>query len=405
GAEKLKRLNADTNLIVCQKSKIQDWIDHFKTHYPTMTIRDLTKPLEFDDFLSRFIAWHNCYGAGTWIGVINYELVFRKRCERLKQLHGFTLLLDESSLIQNDTAKRTKFILDLTPENVILLSGTPTSGRYENLWSQAHLLGWDISKKLFNQHYVNWQKIEIEGVPIWVVDKDDPYKNVERLKDKFREHGAFFKKTEECFDLPEQNFITVPVKTIPEYKKFLKRGVVKFDDVYLGNIELVGDSPLKSLLYARMLCGQYNPNKFQALQDLIQSSNERFVIFYNFNEELRRLKALMQSMGRVTSEINGATKDLYAYEMIPDSVTLVQYQAGAMGLNLQRANRIIYFSLTDKSELFEQSKKRIHRIGQERPCYYYLLICAGSVEERMLDALERRRDYTDELFREDVKDV
>ncbi|MEG1788986.1 MAG: ATP-dependent helicase, partial [Kiritimatiellia bacterium] len=51
GAEKLKRLNADTNLIVCQKSKIQDWIDHFKTHYPTMTIRDLTKPLEFDDFL------------------------------------------------------------------------------------------------------------------------------------------------------------------------------------------------------------------------------------------------------------------------------------------------------------------------------------------------------------------
>ena len=71
-----------------------------------------------------------------------------------------------------------------------------------------------------------------------------------------------------------------------------------------------------------------------------------------------------------------------------------------MGLNLQKANVIVYFTLTDKSELFEQSKKRIHRIGQNRPCFYYLLICVGSVEEALLKTLEQRRNFTDELFRE-----
>ena len=71
-----------------------------------------------------------------------------------------------------------------------------------------------------------------------------------------------------------------------------------------------------------------------------------------------------------------------------------------MGLNLQKANRIIYFTLTEKSELFEQSKKRIHRIGQTRPCFYYLLLCEGSIEEHILKTLDMRRDYTDELFKE-----
>ena len=70
-----------------------------------------------------------------------------------------------------------------------------------------------------------------------------------------------------------------------------------------------------------------------------------------------------------------------------------------MGLNLQKANKVIYFTLTDKSELFEQSKKRIHRIGQDKPCFYYLLMCRNSVEEAILRALKMRRDFTDELFK------
>ena len=58
--------------------------------------------------------------------------------------------------------------------------------------------------------------------------------------------------------------------------------------------------------------------------------------------------------------------------------------------------------MTESDRLFEQSKKRIHRVGQKNKCLYYILICRNSVEEKILKALEMRKDFTDELFREEV---
>ena len=56
-----------------------------------------------------------------------------------------------------------------------------------------------------------------------------------------------------------------------------------------------------------------------------------------------------------------------------------------------------------RSELFEQSKKRTHRIGQERTCMYYYLIVKDSIEENIMKALKERKDYTDALFEEENK--
>lgn len=388
GAEKAVRMGSRVNLVVCQKSKVQDWIDHFNEHY-LYKVFDLTKPKQMDDFFGmvqgeRF----------TVIGVINYDLIWRRT--DLLCLHKFTLILDESSLIQNQGTKRTDFIMQLDPANVILLSGTPTGGKYENLWTQLHLLGWDISEKVYNAHYVNWKNIDVNKTIHKVVDKDDPYKNVERLKQKMRDHGAVFMKTEEVFDLPEQNFIQINVPTTKEYRKFKKDRLVTVD-----GIEFVGDSVLSHRLYQRQLCTAYNPQKVQAFRDLLQSTQDRLIVFYQFTCELVELQAACNDLDRPYSIVNGSVKDLTAYEQESNSVTLVQYQAGAMGLNLQKANKIVYFSLTEEAELFEQSKKRIHRIGQERPCFYYMLICQNSIEDQeILPTLNIRKEYTDELFEE-----
>ena len=397
GAEKMFRLGADTNLLICQKSKIQDWINHFKTHYPEVVISDLTKKGAVDEFVSRFDAWHGWRGASFAVGIINYELAWRRK-EFLK-LKDFTLMLDESSLIQNKTAKQTKFILKLQPANVILLSGTPTSGKYENLWTQIHLLGWNISEALYQKQYVNWNTIRVPGGQfVKVVDKANPYKNVERLKNKMREYGATFLKTEECFDLPEQNFIEMSISKSKHYDKFMKDSIVTVDGV-----EMVGDTSLTKRLYARELCGIYSEEKLEAFRDLISSTNDRIIVFYNFTDEAKKLIHIANECGRPWAIINGAEKNLAAYENYDDSITFVQYQAGAMGLNLQKANKIIYYSLPERSELFEQSKKRIHRIGQNQPCYYYIMKCKGSVEDLIYKTLKERKDFTDELFREYMK--
>ena len=152
GSERLIKYGLNKNLVVCQKSKVEDWLEHFKTYYSNYSFLNLTNKKEYDLFVS-------LSNSEKAIGFINYDLLYRRK--ELLKLTDFTLLLDESSKIKNKSAKRTKFILKLNPSHVILLSGTPSSGKYENMWTQAHLLGWHISNKLFDSHYVNFKKIYI----------------------------------------------------------------------------------------------------------------------------------------------------------------------------------------------------------------------------------------------------
>lgn len=409
GAEKMMQLGARVNLVICQKSKIDDWVEHFKTNYRVYNdkvcneIFDLTDKKQFIQFKASI----NHTKIGMSIGVINYELAFRR--PELASLKDFTLMLDESSLIQNENSKRSKFILKkLKPNNVILLSGTPTGGKYERLWSQLHLLGWKISKKLFYNQYVDYHYEDNEGFPLMIIDG---YKNEERLKKKMRQYGCNFLKTEEVFDLPEQIHNTIKVQTTKEYRKFRKDCIVVLNatvksyvdesghDVdYTTGTELVGDTTLTKMLYERQLCGQYNGDKLEAFRDLVESTNDRLIVFYNFTEELEALCKIAWDSNRPVAVVNGKQKDLLPYENVETSITFIQYQAGAMGLNLQKANKIIYFTPPLSSELFEQSKKRIHRIGQKKPCFYYYLTCKGSIEEKIYRTLAMRRDYTDALF-------
>ena len=389
GAEKMKQLNGRVSLIVCQKSKVKDWYDHIDNNYHKCVILlNLTDKLEFSVFMEQYEKTDN-----PIVAIINYDLMIRR--SQLKSIHIDTLMLDESSLVQNPKAKRTRFIMDLHPDNVILLSGTPTGGKYENLLTQMHLLGWKISEDTFWNQYVDWEWSETQD-GYWM-KKVNGYKNEERLKRKMREHGCDFLKTEDVIDLPEQIDTRIRVPITKEYTKFKKNSYIE-----IGDVELIGDTILNQMLYERQLCGQYNKDKLDAFRDLVESTEDRLIVFYNFNAELEQLKGVCDTLSRPYSVVNGQDKDLYAYEHNDDSITLIQYQAGAYGLNLQMANKIVYFTPPLSSELFEQSKKRIHRIGQDKSCFYYYLACDGSIEASIYNVLAMRKDYTDELFKEVV---
>ena len=398
GSEKMDQLGEDVNLVVCQKSKIQDWLEHFNLNYPKQFhVLNLTD----EHLYTAFFEYQNLNSHSPVIGIINYDLIWRR--PELLELQDFTLLLDESSLIQNEAAKRSRFILKLNAKNVILLSGTPTGGKYEKLWSQMHLLGWNISKDLYWKQFVEVDYLDTLGRSVPIVTG---YKNVDRLKRKMAKYGCQFLKTDEVFDLPDQNFQKIRVQASKDYKKFRKDRIIRFPDPYTVENEctLVGDTTLTQMLYERQLCGQYSKEKLKAFADLVESTEDRLVVFYNFTAELEAMKdVISRTVNRnlTYSVINGSTKDLTAYEKWDDSITFIQYQAGAMGLNLQKACRMVFFTLPLSSELYEQAKKRIHRIGQDRPCFYYQLICTGSIEEKILKTLNRRQDYTEELFRKD----
>lgn len=344
GAEKMYLLNNVVNLVICQKSKIDDWVQHFKDYYPDYRVMNLTKKSEAINFRA-VLDTKDLYNQGVqMIGVINYETAFRR--DWLLKLKDFTLMLDESSLITNETAKRSKFILKMQPESVILLSGTPTAGKYERLWSQVQLLGWNITKKAFWSSYVQTEWVENgDGFKREVITG---YKHTEHLKKKLADHGCIFMKTADVIELPEQTEQKIFFKATQAYKYFIKNSYIMLDTLnmckfkddsdYYGTdvtprVELVGDNSLTKMLYARQLCGQWHKEKLEGLRDLVESTEDRLIIFYNFTAELEAMQKKLADLNRPYSVVNGSKKDLTAYDQADDSITFIQYQAGAMGGN------------------------------------------------------------------------
>ena len=233
GSEMLAFYNNPVNLVVCQKSKVNDWVEHFGKYYQfgdkATNVYDLTKK----DNMNKVFDYIK-YNTAKNVFVINYDLLIRR--PQLQQLHNFTLLLDESSEIKNETSKRAKYILKMKPNNVILLTGTPMNGKFEELWSQLKLLGWNIRKELFYNQYMDYKIDRTQGFPRKIFTG---YKNKERLLKKLHDYGGVFRKTEEVYTLPQQIDIPIKIGKTSEYKKFEK---TKY--ILMGDTEIVGDTVL-----------------------------------------------------------------------------------------------------------------------------------------------------------------
>lgn len=372
-------------LIICPKSLITQWIEHFNSVHDDYTCYDLTKKKQLEIFMTS--------NNNLKCGVINYESAWRK--SELLKLKDFTLMLDESQAISNNTSKQTKGIMKLNFTNLVLLSGTPCSNaRYDKLYTQMKLLGLHMNKRSYEDRYCNFFDMEKSGVKFRVLSKTNPYKNVDELKETMKSLGCVFMKTDEVLELPEQRFINVWIQPSKDYKTFIKDGYVD-----CGDYEYLSSNPATDMLYQRQLCN--SKEKIEMVRTLVESTEDRIIIFYNFNSELKLLQQLISKLKRPISYVNGSIKNLNCYNNNSDSVTLVQYQSGSSGVNLQKASKMIYYSPPIKSDFFEQSKKRIHRIGQDNKCTYWKLITKDSIELKIYQTLSRKQDYTDELFRRD----
>lgn len=387
GAQKLLDETSAHSLVVCQKSKAADWVDHFNENTPVTAFDASTKAGYAH--LASVVTHPSDFEQSVF--VVNYDIIYRR--DDIADTHWGGVIFDESSLLQNEKSKRTKAALKLSKltDVLVLLSGTPTDGRYERLWTQLKMLGWNISKRTYWNQYVDYKTTMIQGFPITTVRG---YKQVDRLIAKMHDLGCDFLKTDEVLDLPEQTFITVECEQTSELKKFRKSGIVELAD----GTEIVGDSTFAALSGERMLAGALSKYKLDALKSILEGTSERVVVFYNFKAECDQISALCDLLDRPHCEINGYTHDLTEFER-DGCVCIVQYQAGAMGLNLQKARYTVYFSPPLSSSLFEQSKKRVHRVGQTQACTYYKLLTVGSVEFDIYKNLDMRRDYTDELFK------
>lgn len=395
--ELTERWNSQILICLVLKSTVSQWIDELQGQTDRQVFNGYKKSKK--DGIRAFID-----ATGRKALVIGYDAYKAKSGAELRQYindneEDVTMICDESSLIGHMTSERTRAVIKTKTKHRLLLSGTPaTGGKMEAMIPTMNMLGWNITKEKFLQQFCHVYEWTDPTRPWMTIPIIQGYKNIDKLREGLKEHGGSFITMEEAgVQLPATTEQTISIQTPPEYKKFMKNGIVT-----IGDTEIIGENNLTKMLYARQICSVYNPAKAAALEELLQQAGDEMVIvFYNWTSELRILQSACGKLHRPMSLVNGQTKDLKNYQAgTPGTVILCQYQAASMGLNLQKARICIFYSQCLSYSDYEQAKARIHRIGQNRNCNFYNLICSDSIEEDILETLEQRKDYTEQLFTE-----
>ena len=357
-------------LVVCLKSKIQDWIDEIEEE-------------------TYFIK-------GEYM-VINFESIWRNT-KAIDFCDSKTMIIvDESHKIKNPKSKVSQYMryLGNLTKYKLVLTGTPQNEEYYDYWMQMGFIDsplYKIPLKEFEKWYVNYILDFQQG---HYFKRIESYNNTDALKQAINEK-AFYKEYESNYGNPIE--IYEKLNTPSLYKSFMKDKV--YDDV-------VADSDMSLRTYLRQCCSGFIKNhklekgpKEKWLEDFLEITNDRVVIFVNYNIEIEILVALCKTLGRPFSIYNGEIKDLTNFKENSNGIAIVNYASGATGINdLCISNIGVFFSPPDGDYiLFSQAKARLDRIGQTKQPIFYFLQCQKTIEVPIYNAFKNGDNFTNELY-------
>ena len=122
-----------------------------------------------------------------------------------------------------------------------------------------------------------------------------------------------------------------------------------------------------------------------------------------FTAEIDMIKALLDRRGVRSDVIDGRTKDagdvIEKFQKGNLGALVCQTAAAGHGITLTAASYAVYYSMDFSYEKYQQSRDRIHRKGQKRPCTYYHLIAEGTVDEDILWAVRNKAKVSDAVLR------
>lgn len=339
--------------------------------------------------------------------IISYQkYTYDKRKEPTKYNDHKTLVVDESQVLKNHKTKISKQTLSFsnTIDYVLLLTGDPLSTGYENLFTQMRIinaLANDVNYYMFERMFCKVMKTSHNFSMII------GYYNIDQLLELLHKK-AFFLKSEEVLDLEERTIIDVDVPLSEEYKYMEKNRFLQIDDIVVEpELSLVRMNKLRQLcsdfVYNDEQTFDIGTNKQDRFKELIDNK-ENFVVFYNYEKELEIIRTICKNQKRTLVEINGNKNNFNPNKEYHNTIVAIHYQSGAKGIDgLQHCfNKTIYYSPTLSGELYKQSLKRTHRLGQKKPCFYWRLIGEKSIEQKIYKQLNNYQDYTLTLFEKEI---
>ena len=375
-------------LILAPSGLIYNWADEFQKFAPNLDVVVVhgLKPYRETILAEK----HQIY-------VTSYA-IFRQDSEIYQDLSFDFLFLDEAQVMKNAQTKIAKTLRKFVVPSVFALSGTPIENNIGELWSifQIVLPGLLPAKKDF-------MKLPAERVAQFI----KPF--VMRRK-----------KEEVLTELPDlievvyKNELEDQQKAI--YLAQLQQMQERIEHVTVAEFQRNRVEILTGLMRLRQICDtpalfmedyKGDSGKLDSLRDLlsqIAEGNHRVLIFSQFRGMLDRIEEELPQLGLTSFKITGSTPSQDRQEMTKAfnqgerDVFLISLKAGGVGLNLTGADTVILVDLWWNPAVESQAIGRAHRMGQEQAVEVYRLVTRGTIEEKIQELQEQKRNLVSEVL-------
>ena len=396
------------SLIVCPASLVYNWQHEIKKFTPELKC-ELAVGIKPD----RERVTSELEEEQTDVLITSYDLL-RRDIDLYRYLSFECMIIDEAQFIKNQTTQVAKAVKSIKAGFKAALTGTPIENRLSELWSifDYCMPGYLFTYKKFKEN--------IESPVI----QDGNEEEMEHLRRMISPFVLRRLKKDVLKDLPDKLEETIVAQMTGEQEQLYKAHIqrIKLMIGSKNDDELRQDriAILAELTRLRQLCcdpgliyDKYDGGSAKAdlVIEMIKSASEsghKILLFSQFTSMLERLTALLKKEGIKHYLLTGATgkedriKMVDAFQEDDTPVFLISLKAGGTGLNLTAADIVIHYDHWWNIAVQNQATDRAHRIGQKNVVTVYRLVVKDTIEEKIIQLQNRKKELADQLLNSDT---
>ena len=335
------------------------------------------------------------------------------------------MIMDECHKIKNRNTYAWKIIKEFSKTyskmRMYFLSATPNVNIGTDVWSYLNIICPTMfsSYHEFIQEFFDVKKVERNGVYI-----NKPIGLKKYKKEDFQGilgHFMTRRTKEECLDLPEKSFITIPLNMTKRQRELYTELESSFS-ISLNDLDpddfLAVSGVLAQITRSKQLC--VSPDlvipgidslddspKAEMVKELISNTNDKVVVFSQFAMFADRMHKYYSSKHIPCAKLTGSmtqeqrSENVRKFKENPDcKMIFISTKAGGYGLNLVEANTVIMVDSLWNPAANNQAIDRTHRIGQTKNVTIYYLEMNKSIEQRINAIVREKEGMFDETINE-----
>ncbi|MDU4750704.1 MAG: DEAD/DEAH box helicase [Clostridium butyricum] len=399
----LSKANSKT-LIVAPTSLIYNWLSEFKKFAPSLKVLICNGT---PDERKKYIENYKDYDV-----IITTYNMLRNDLEHYDMFFDYCIL-DEAQNIKNYNSLNAKCVKKIKSRVRFALTGTPVENSLMELWSIFDFImpGYLYDEKRFTTRY--FRRLEESPEILEEIHKMVKPFILRRLKKNVIKELP--DKIEKIMNIPLSDEQKIVYETYAEYAKNLIQKKVESDEFKKSKIEILSYvTKLRQIcLDPSVIMDNYNgtSGKIDALIELLEQSIEgdhKVLVFSQFTSVLKNISTILKENNMSYCYLDGSMTSSERMKMVNEfndgnkNIFLISLKAGGTGLNLTSADIVIHFDPWWNPAVEDQATDRAHRLGQKNVVEVIKLIASGTIEEKIIDLQNSKRELIDKVLSDDL---